>query len=74
MLATMLAQRWLVDGIRLGSYDGYDNTGAFFWRTAVMNRLLNAPGEVSAWIDDPLIERLVRGPTLREAKRHVAAY
>ncbi len=74
VLTTMLAQRWLVDGVRLGSYDGYDNTGAFFWRTVVMNRLLHAPDEVSSWIDAPWIERLVRGPTLRDAKRHVAAY
>ncbi len=74
VLATMIEHHRLVDGVRRRGFDGYDNASAFFWRTAVTNRMLSAPADVPRWLDDPWMVRLVRGATLREAKRHVDAY
>ena len=74
VLATTLERCCLVDGMRLRDFDGYENASAFFWRTAVMNRMLHAPDELPDWLDDPWMSRLVRAPTLRDAKRHVATH
>ena len=63
-----------MDGVRLRDFDGNENASAFFWRTAVMNRMLHAPEELLRWLEEPWMVPLVRGATLREAKRHVAAY
>ncbi len=74
VLADVIERRQLVDGVRLRGFDGYDNASAFFWRTAVTNRMLHAPNELPRWLDDPWMARRVCGATLREAKRQVAAY
>ena len=74
VLATMLERRHLVDGVRLRDFDGYENASAFFWRTAVMNRMLHAPEELPRWLEEPWMMPHLRGATLRDAKRHVAIY
>ena len=74
VLAATLERHQLVDGVRLRGFDGYDNAADFFWRTAVTNRMLHAPAELPRWLDDAWMGRHVRGATLREARRHVAAY
>ncbi len=74
VLASVIGRRQLVDGVRLRGFDGYDNASAFFWRTAVTNRMLHAPDELPCWLEDPWMARRVRGATLREAKRQVTAY
>ena len=74
VLAAVIEHRQLVDGVRLRGFDGYDNASAFFWRTAVTNRMLHAPDELPRWLNDPWMARRVRGATLREARRQLAAY
>ncbi len=74
VLATAIERRLLVDGVRLRGFDGYDNASAFFWRTAVTNRMLHAPDELPRWLDEPWMSCRVRGATWREAKRQVAAF
>ena len=54
MLATTLERRYRVEGVSLRDFDGYENVSAFFWRTAVMNRMLHAPDELPDWLGDEL--------------------
>jgi hypothetical protein len=74
VLQTMLARGWLVKGVGLGGYDGYENTGHFLYQAAVMNRLRQAPEDLPFWLETPWIEHYVRGPTMRDVRKAVAAY
>ncbi|WP_412066648.1 hypothetical protein [Rhizobium sp. SYY.PMSO] len=55
VLATMIEQEWLPSGVGTGGYDAYENARAFYYRAAILNRMLHAPDRLDFWLSMPWV-------------------
>lgn len=68
VLATMIEKEWLPDGVGTGGYEAYRNVQTFYYRAAVLNRLLHAPERLDFWLTtDWVVKRCDRPKTKRRA-------
>ena len=67
----MLERFWLPDGVRTGGFDAYDNAQPFYFRAAVLNRALHAPGELAAWLESDWMAFYCSGSKDRDTRRMV---
>ena len=56
VLADMIEQGWLPDGVSTGGYDAYGNSAHYYYRAASLHVALNAPDRFDAWLDRPWIK------------------
>jgi len=70
VLATMIEKEWLPRGDS-GFRDAYGNANTFYYRTAMLNRMLHAPERLDFWLTSPLVTEYQKGRKDGEARRLV---
>jgi len=71
VLATMIEKEWLPYGDSSGAYDAYRNTQAFYYRSAVFNRMLHAPERLDFWLNTEWVNFYCDRGKDRETRRFV---
>src|SRR5262245_58987708 len=71
VLATMIEKEWLPSALALAAYDAYRNADTFYYRTAVLNRMLHAPERLDFWLKSDLVSKRQDGRKDRETRRLV---
>jgi hypothetical protein len=69
VLATMIEKEWLPAGVGTGAYDAYSNACSFYYRAAVLNRMLHAPERLEFWLQSDWMNH--GGSRDRETRRLV---
>jgi hypothetical protein len=71
VLATMIEKEWLPNGVGTGAYDAYSNARSFYYRAAVLNRMLHAPERLDFWLQSEWVNFYCDGRKDRETRRLV---
>jgi hypothetical protein len=69
VLATMIEKEWLPDTVSRGGYDAYGNARRFYYRAALFNRMLHAPGRLDFWLRDDWVTSYCKSAKDRETRR-----
>jgi len=69
VLTTMIEKEWLPTG--RSSFDAYENASKFYYRTAVLNRMLHAPERLGFWLLTDWVSFYRDGRKDRETRRLV---
>jgi hypothetical protein len=71
VLTTMIEKEWLPMHVGDGAYDAYGNARSFYYRAAVLNRMLHAPERFDFWLHAEWVNKYCDGAKDRETRRLV---
>ena len=74
VLATMIEKEWLPMQVGDGAYDAYGNARSFYYRAAVLNRMLHAPERLDFWLHAEWINKYYDSAKDRETRRLVGQW
>jgi hypothetical protein len=74
VLATMIEKEWLPMQVGDGAYDAYGNARSFYYRPAVLNRMLHAPERLDFWLHAEWINKYCDSAKDRETRRLVGQW
>ena len=70
----MIEKEWLPMHVGDGAYDAYGNARSFYYRAAVLNRMLHAPERLDFWIHAEWVNKYCDGAKDRETRRLVGQW
>jgi hypothetical protein len=71
VLTTTIEKEWLPMHVGDGAYDAYGNARSFYYRAAVLNRMLHAPERFDFWLHAEWVNKYCDGAKDRETRRVV---